>query len=117
MALRAAGMAILMIAVYYCWFVWRSNRQFRRKYSGSTSVSASIDERGITLATEAIAKTHLWVGFTRIYESGRVIVLEKGGDELLYLPKTAMSTGQLSEFKRLTANTIDCRVVMHSPLM
>ncbi|HWG59967.1 MAG TPA: YcxB family protein, partial [Candidatus Acidoferrales bacterium] len=108
--------AAVAAAFYYFWFVWRSNMQFRKKFSHESDATAVIDDRGITLTAGVGQKTHLWVGFTRIYESKRVVVMEKGGEDFIYLPRSAMSTAQLVELKRLAANTIDCRVAITSPL-
>lgn len=117
MALRAAGAGAVAAAFYYLWFVWRrSNVQFRQKFSQGSDVTAVVDERGITLATGVDRKTHLWVGFSRIYESKRVIVMEKGGDDFIYLPRSAMDAAQLAELKRLTANTVGCKVAIAPPL-
>jgi hypothetical protein len=116
MALRAAAGAAVAVAFYYFWVVWRSEAQFRKKFSNESDATAVIDDRGITLTIGMSQKTHLWVAFTRIYESKRIVVMEKGGEDFIYLPRSAMSTAQMVELKRLAANTIDCRVAITSPV-
>ncbi len=117
MAFRSVVFGALIAAAGYAWFLWRSHAQFRRKFSANASVTAGIDERGITLTGGANHRPFLWVGFTRIYESGRVIVMETGGDDFIFLPKRAMSEAQLAELRRFAiAGTRDCPVAITPPL-
>lgn len=92
---------------------WRWHKQFRRKFSANVNSTATIDEKGVILTGH---KAHLWVGFTGIYESSRVVLMEEGGDDFIFLPKSAMSAAQLVELKRLALATLDCPVTLASPL-
>jgi hypothetical protein len=95
---------------------WRSwHRQFKKLYSTAIECIAAIDERGVTLAAQGQQKTHWWAGFSRIYESKRVVVFEKGADQFLFLPKTAMSGAQLDELRRLAATAPNCKVRLAAP--
>jgi len=106
---------VFFVAPWLLWARWRFHREFRRKFSTCLDATAIIDERGVTLPLGGPPKTHLWVGFTRIYESHRVIVLETGGKDFIFLPKSAMSGAQLEELKRLAAATLDCAVKWATP--
>lgn len=90
---------------------WRIHREFKQKFPAAWDASATVDENGINLPARGSGKEHLWAGFTRIYESRRVVVMETGGKDFIFLPKSAMSGAQLQEFKRLAmAGTLDCPV-------
>ncbi|MGH9683907.1 MAG: YcxB family protein [Candidatus Acidiferrales bacterium] len=94
---------------------WRLHRRFQRKFSAYVNSTANVDHKSVTLTDGGGQKAHLWVEFTRIYESRRVVVLEEGGEDFIFLPKTAMSEAQLVEFKRLAmAATLDCSVTIAS---
>ena len=93
----------------------RWHRHFKKAFSTNTDNVATIDERGVTLATQGQQKTHSWAEFSRIYESRRVVVLEKDADHLLFLPKSAMSGAHLDELRRLAIMAPNCRVRLASP--
>src|SRR5467141_3449817 len=56
---------------------WRWSNQFSKSPSASTDVSATIDERGVILSAQGEQKSHYWSGFSKIYESGSIVVFEK----------------------------------------
>jgi hypothetical protein len=95
---------------------WRRwHRHFKKFYATDVEYIATIDERGVTLAAQGQQKTDSWTGFSRIYESRRVILFEKGADRLLFLPKTAMSGAQLGELRRLAVTAPNCKVRLAAP--
>ncbi len=106
----AAGGLLLCGLPAFLGLRWRIHRDFRRTFPGRTDGTATIDDGGVTLSTGGAQKKRLWTGFTRIYESRRVIVMESGGTDFIFLPKSAMSGAQLDELKRLTTKTLDCNV-------
>jgi len=100
----------------YFWVRRRWRKIFAKSHQESVDVSATIDERGVTLSSQGEQKTHAWVGFSRIYESSRVVVLEKGDGDFIYLPKRAMNAGQRGEFQHLASSAATCKVRLASPL-
>jgi len=82
---------------------WRWHRQFKQSDLADMDVTATVDERGVTFSAHGNQKTHMWAGFSQIYESGRTVILEKVEDDFLFLPKRAMGSMQLAELKRLAA--------------
>jgi len=94
---------------------WRWHRQFKKAYSPDVEYIATVDERGVTLAAQGQQKTHWWAGFSRIYESRRVVVFEKGDDGIMFLPKATMSGAQLDELRRLAVFAPNCRVRLAAP--
>jgi hypothetical protein len=97
-------------------FRWRVYREYKRKFSLRPDATARIDEQGVELSCADVEKSHLWVGFTKIYESRRVVVMDLGGKDFIFLPKDAMSAAQLEEFKRLaTTRALQCAVTIASP--
>lgn len=95
---------------------WRWHRQFQKSPLADVGMTADIDERGVTLSAHGDQKTHLWAGFSQIYESRSVVMLEKGDSDYLSLPKRAMSGAQLAELKRLADLAPNCRVKLSSPM-
>lgn len=97
---------------------WQWRKQFAKSSIANTDVSATIDERGITLSADGKQNTYPWAGFSQIYESGRVLVFERPYADLLCIPKRAMSTAQLTELVRIasTAQSEFCKVRLASPL-
>ncbi|MFZ3243507.1 MAG: YcxB family protein [Candidatus Acidiferrales bacterium] len=107
----AVPIPLIVVGPWLLWAWWRFHGEFKRKFFPNPSVSATIDEHGVSLSREGSTECHLWVGFTKIYEFGRVIVMEMGGKDFVFLPKRVMSGAQLQEFKRLaTAGALDCAV-------
>ncbi|MGH9701515.1 MAG: YcxB family protein [Candidatus Acidiferrales bacterium] len=95
---------------------WQWHKQFQRVFSTHINTSATIDEKGVTLEGN-IRKAHLWVGFTGIYESRRVVLMVEGGENFIFLPKCAMSAAQMAELRRFAvAATLDCPVILAPPL-
>lgn len=108
--LAAAGL-LLCVAPALLGLRRRVHREFKQKFPASCDAAAMVDEAGVNLSTGGVGKKYLWVGFTRIYESRRALVMETGGKDFIFLPKNAMSGAQLQEFKRLaTAGALDCPV-------
>lgn len=96
---------------------WRWHRQFKGNFSLDTNIIATVDERGVKLAaTQGAQKTHLWASFSQIYESRRVVMLEKDPNDFLFLPKSVMNSGQLAELKRLAESAPNCKVKLAAPL-
>ena len=95
---------------------WRWRKNFAKSPVAHVDVLATIDERGITLVGQGEQKTHYWSGFSQIYESSHVVVFEKGFGDFVYLPKRAMSPGQLDGLKRLAASAPNCKVRLAPPL-
>jgi hypothetical protein len=97
---------------------WQWRKQFAKSNIANADVSAIIDERGMTLSAHGEQKTYWWAGFSQVYESSRVVVFERPYADLLYVPKRAMSTAQLTELVRVasTAQSEFCRVRLASPL-
>ena len=92
------------------------HKQFAKSSLANTDVAATVDERGVTLSMRGEHKTHWWAGFSRIYESSRVVIFEKGYGDFVYLPKRAMSTAQLAELVQLASLATNCKVRLASPL-
>ncbi len=92
---------------------WR--KQFKESPLADADISATVDERGVTLSVRGEQNSHYWAGFSQIYESNRVVVLEKGpyGD-FVYLPKSAMGITQLSELHRFALSAANCKVTLAS---
>jgi hypothetical protein len=97
---------------------WQWQKQFAKSNIANTEVSATIDERGVTLCVHGEQKTYWWAGFSQIYESSRVVVFERPYADVLYVPKRAMSTAQLTELVRIAsiARSQFCKVRLASPL-
>ena len=97
---------------------WEWRRQFAKSNIANTDVSAAIDERGLTLSARGDQITYWWASFSQIYESSRVVVFEKPYADLLYIPKRAMTSAQLTELVRIasTAQSKFCKVRLASPL-
>jgi YcxB-like protein len=95
---------------------WRWHRQYQKYFSPDVDIMATVDEGGVTLKAKGEQKTHSWAEFSRVYESSRVVVLEKAEGDLLFLPKSAISSGQLAELKRLAESTPNCKVSLSPPL-
>jgi hypothetical protein len=96
---------------------WRWHRQFKHSDLANVDITAAVDERGITFSARGNQKTHMWVGFSQIYESSRTVVLEKDEGDFLFLPKRAMSSMQLAELERLAAvSALNCKVTLAKPL-
>jgi hypothetical protein len=95
---------------------WRRwHRHFNRSLSTDTENVATIDERGVTIAAQGRQQMHPWPGFSRVYDSRRVVVFEKDADHLLFLPKAAMSGAQLGELRRLVLAARNCKVSLAAP--
>jgi hypothetical protein len=96
---------------------WRWHRQFRQSDLVDVDITATVDDRGVTLSARDNQKTHMWVGFSQIYESSRTVILEKDEGDFLFLPKRAMSSIQLAELARLAATSAsNCKVTLATPL-
>lgn len=95
---------------------WRWHRQFQKSQLADVEMTADIDERGVTLSARGGQKIHLWAGFSQIYESRSVVMLEKGDSDYLSLPKRAVSGAQLAELKRLADAVPNCKVKLSSPI-
>jgi hypothetical protein len=95
---------------------WRWHRQFQKSRLADVQMSADISERGVTLSANGDQKIHLWAGFSQIYESRSVVMLEKGETDYLFLPKRVMSGAQIAELKRLADSVLNCKVNLSSPL-
>lgn len=108
LALAVAAPSILIMR-------WRWHQEFKKSPLANVDTTATVDERGITLSALGGQKTNLWVGFSEIYESSRVVILEKDATDYLYLPKSAMNGAQLSELKRLAASASNCKVELAGP--
>lgn len=115
-ALLIALVVVLSAAPSLLIMRWRWHRQFQKSQLADVEMTADIDERGVTLSTHGDQKTHLWAGFSQIYESRSVVMLEKGDSDYLSLPKRAMSGAQLAELKRLADSAPNCKVKLSSPL-
>lgn len=98
------------------WSRWRLHKKFMKLPLADTDIVATIDGRGITISAKGQQKTHWWAGFSQIYESSRVVVLENGGTEFLLVPKRAMSVAQLDELRRLAVSAPNCKVRLWNPL-
>ncbi len=95
---------------------WRWHRQFQKSPLANADMLADIDDRGVTLSARSGEKTHWWAGFSQIYETRRVVMLEKGDSEYVFLPKRAMSTAQLAEVRHLAASAPNCKVKLAAPM-
>jgi len=116
LALPISLIAVLSAAPSFLIMRWRWHRQFLKSQLADTEMTADIDERGVTLAAHSDRKTHLWAGFSQIYESRSVVMLEKGDSDYLFLPKRAMSGAQLAELKRFADLAPNCKVKLTSPM-
>jgi hypothetical protein len=108
-AVLAATPSLLMM-----W--WRWHRQYQKSPLANTDMLADIDDRGVTLSAQGEKKTHWWAGFSQIYETGRVVMLEKGDSEFISLPKRVMSSAQLAEVRRLAASAPNCKAKLAAPM-
>jgi hypothetical protein len=119
-ALRAALPRLLVIAalpvISYVLIRRNWQKKFAKSSLANTDVSATVDERGVTLSANGQQKTHSWAGFSSIYESSRVVVFEKGYGDFVHLPKRAMSPAQLAELVQLASLAINCKVRLAPPL-
>ena len=96
---------------------WRWHPQFKSNFSTETNITATLDERGVNLATtQGDQKTNLWASFSQTYESRSVVMFEKDPNDFLFLPKRVMSSGQLAELKRLVESAPNCKVKLAAPL-
>ena len=96
---------------------WRWHRQFKQSDLADVDVTATVDEKGVMFSARGNQKTHMWAGFSQIYESNRTVVLEKDEGDFLFLCKRAMSSTQLAELERLAAaSTSNCKVTLTTPL-
>jgi hypothetical protein len=96
---------------------WKWHRQFNQSNLADADITATVDERGVTFSAGGNRKTHMWVGFSQIYESSQTVVLEKGESDFLFLPRRAMSPVQRGELKRLAAvSAQNCKVTLATPL-
>lgn len=108
-ALAAASPSLLMM-----W--WRWHRQFLKSPLANADMLADIDDRGVTMSVQGASKTHWWAGFSQIYETRRVVMLEKGDSEYVFLPKRAMSNAQLAELMRFAISAPNCKVKLAAPM-
>ena len=95
---------------------WRCHKQFQKSPLAEAEMLADIDDRGVTLSTLGEKKTHWWAGFSQIYETRRVVMLEKGDSEYIFLPKRAMSTAQLAEVRHFAVSAPNCKVKLAAPM-
>jgi|SRR5579872_2151441 len=93
---------------------WR--KTFAKSSLENVDVLATVDDRGIALSSQGQQKCHYWSGFTRIYESRRVVVLEESYGVFVYLPKSAMNPAQFEELKRFASSNPSCKVSLASSL-
>ena len=83
---------------------WNMHRVFKNVLLPDGLVTAGVDERGISLSAQGVEKPYLWAEFSRVYETRSVIVLEKGTNEYIFLPKSVMNGTQLDELRRQVAS-------------
>jgi hypothetical protein len=108
--------SLLLSVAYYLGIRWRLHRDFRKRFRRNVAVTVTLDEGGVAFTYEVPVRSHFWVGFTKIYESRRTVVMDTGGSDFIFLPKSAMSRAQLEEFKRLaTTRALQCAVTIASP--
>ena len=107
-ALLAASPSVLVM-------VWRWHKQFIKSPLSNADMLADIDDRGITMSALGGKKTHWWAGFSRIYETRRVVMFEKGDSEYVFLPKRMMSGAQLAELRHFAASAPNCKVKLTAP--
>jgi hypothetical protein len=99
-----AAIALGAAAVGFARTRWNMHRLFKNVLLPDGLVTAGVDERGISLSAQGVEKPHLWTEFSRVYETRSVVVLEKGANEYIFLPKSAMVDGQLDELRRQVAS-------------
>jgi hypothetical protein len=83
---------------------WNMHRYFKNVLLLDGLVTSTVDERGISLKAHGAEKSILWAEFSRLYESSKVVVLEKRENEFIFLPKTAMGDSQISKLRTLAAS-------------
>jgi len=83
---------------------WNLHRYFKNVLLPDGLVTTTVDERGVSLKARGTEKLLLWAELSRFYESSKVMVLEKGKNEYMFLPKTAMGDTQISELRTLAAS-------------
>ena len=83
---------------------WNMHRAFKALLLPDGLVTAIVDERGVSLKANQTAKLVLWSEVSRFYASSKVLVLEKGENEYIFLPKRAMSDSQIDQVHRYVAS-------------
>jgi hypothetical protein len=75
---------------------------------------ATIDQHGIALASQGDQQDHPWTGFSHIYESRQVLMLEERDGRFIYLPKRVMGPAQLDQFNNFASFATNCKVRLTS---
>ena len=86
---------------------WNMHRSFKNALLPEGLVTTTVGERGIALKARGVERTLLWAELSRFYESSKVLVLEKGDKEYMFLPKMAMGDAQISELRTLAASALE----------
>ncbi len=102
--LAYVGVALGAGLIGYIRTRWSLHRYFRKNLFPDGLVTATVDDRGISLNAHGAGKALLWKEVSQVHESTRVVVIEKGKEEYVFLPKSAMSDPQVYELRGFAAS-------------
>lgn len=94
---------------------YRWHRYFAKTPLFHDDVSAAIDGQSIKLSGKTFQAIHQWGGFSDVYETGRVFVLEKTTSAFVFLPKAGMGQSQIHELRSVISANAKCKVKFASP--
>jgi hypothetical protein len=101
------GIALGAGAIGYVRARWGLHRYFKKSLLPDGPVTARVDDGGVSLNVHGAGKSLSWTECSRFHESSKVVVLEKGENEYIFLPKSAMSDTQVRELRGLAASGRD----------
>jgi hypothetical protein len=107
MQLAGVGIALGAGAIGYVRTRWGLHRHFKKSLLPDGPVTATVDDRGVSLNVRGPGKSLSWTECSQFHESIKVVVLEKGKNEYIFLPKSAMSDTQVRELRGLAASARD----------
>ena len=103
--------------IAYQFFISRriTIRRFKKSRLWQDIVSVTIDGQSLRLSGRGFEVTREWSEYSDVFESGRVFMFGRGGNKILFLPKSGMNESEIVELRTLVSTYAKGKVKLVSP--